>query len=188
MTLQQKFNEAYRLSKPPEIRAVLDMSTNTAEEQKARAEKARDLAQQGFVVDAHIDAWGMDAYHTMRLRHEYGYTWVPSALQPPVTIAPGLLQPGTVPYDPDHPPAGSIRVSINTADYPPFEAKPQAAQGYQPPNPATYEQLPGIFISPGVVDNWPIGSEIVRDGKTLVKVRVQHDGPGWRSTVYWRLK
>lgn len=183
---RDEFNKLYYDSKPPEIRAVLNMPTNMPEDQKARAEKARDLAEQGFIVDAHIEAWGMDPYLTMRLRHEYGYTWVPSALQPPVAIAPGLFQPGTLPYDPDHPPHGSIKVSLDPADYPPFDP-PQTVppNGYQPPYPATYEQLPGVFVTPGG-DNWPVGSEITRiDGKTLVKVK---QGSGWRTAEYWRFK
>ncbi len=60
------------------------------------------------------------------MRAQFGYTWVPSALQPPVTIAPGLTRnPGVVAYNPLDPPAGSIKVSTNIADYPPFTPPPQ---------------------------------------------------------------
>jgi hypothetical protein len=38
-----------------------------------------------------------------------GYTWVPSALQQPVEVAPGLTYAGAS-YDPSKPPAGSIAV------------------------------------------------------------------------------
>jgi hypothetical protein len=83
--------------------------------------RAADLASKGFVIDVPIMVWSWDAYLVMKLRSDFGYTWVPAALQTPVTIAPGLSAPGTVPYDPAHPPAGSIHVSINPADYPLFD-------------------------------------------------------------------
>lgn len=38
-------------------------------------------------------------------RQSFGYTWVLSAFQQPVTTAPGLTAaPGITPYDPAHPP------------------------------------------------------------------------------------
>ena len=55
-------------------------------------------------------AWGWDAAKTIEMRKMFGYTWVPSALQQPVTAAPGVTGPGITPYDPDHPPVGSIKV------------------------------------------------------------------------------
>ena len=57
----------------------------------------------------------------MNYRVSFGFTWVPSALQPQVTIAPGVAPlAGLIAYDPSHPPAGSIKVSTNPADYPPY--------------------------------------------------------------------
>ena len=76
--------------------------------------------------------WGWDAFLTMTMRVQFGYTWVPSALQPPVSIAPGIAQPGVVSYDPLHAPPGSIKVSTNIVDYPPFNPPPQP----QPQTPA----------------------------------------------------
>jgi hypothetical protein len=69
----------------------------------------------------------------MKLRIFYGYKWVPNALQPPVQIAPGLTQPGSTltPYDPNSPPPGAIKVSIDPKDFPPFDPPPP------PPQPIT---------------------------------------------------
>ena len=50
-------------------------------------------------------AWGWDPYLVMAMRASYGYTWVPSALQPAVQMAPGLATPGLIPYDPANPPS-----------------------------------------------------------------------------------
>ncbi len=68
------------------------------------------LARQGYSVDVPIMIWGWDAGKVTALRQSFGYTWVPSALQQPVEAAPGLTGPGITPYDPLHPPPGSILV------------------------------------------------------------------------------
>jgi hypothetical protein len=112
---QQEFDQAYWASQPPEVRALPSI-----EDQDGRAKRAADLAAKGFVIDVPIMVWSWDAYLVMKLRSDFGYTWVPAALQPPVTIAPGLSAPGTVPYDGAHAPSGSIHVSINPSDYPLF--------------------------------------------------------------------
>jgi hypothetical protein len=54
--------------------------------------------------------WGWDAGKTTQLRQGFGYTWVPSAMQQPVAAAPGIVGAGITPYDPNHPPPGSISV------------------------------------------------------------------------------
>ena len=64
--------------------------------------------------------WGWSAYKVMTQRIAYGYTWTPSALMPPVQMAPGISQPGSIPYDPNSPPPGAIKVSLDPVDYPPF--------------------------------------------------------------------
>jgi len=56
----------------------------------------------------------------MLSRQQYGYTWVPSALMAPVSMAPGVTIPGATEYNPSEPPKGAILVSTNPANYPPF--------------------------------------------------------------------
>ncbi|MGI8741093.1 MAG: hypothetical protein ACR2NN_00705 [Bryobacteraceae bacterium] len=69
------------------------------------------LASQGYQIDVPVMIWGWDAGKTMALRQSFGYTWVPSALQQPVAVAPGLSAVGSLAaYDPNNPPAGSIKV------------------------------------------------------------------------------
>jgi len=119
-TTQQQFDQAYWASQPPEVRGLPGIA-----DQEQRADQAATLATDGFTIDVPIMVWAWDAYLVMQMRSQFGYTWVPSALQPPVTIAPGTAQPGAVAYDPLHPPPGSITVSTNIADYPPFAAAPQ---------------------------------------------------------------
>ena len=106
------FDNAYWAAQPPEVQTLRGLSNP--------ASRAMDLATQGFLIDVPIMVWNWDPWKVMRLRQQYGYTWVPSALQPPVQEAPGMNLPGLVPYDPYNPPAGSIRVSTNLADYPPY--------------------------------------------------------------------
>jgi hypothetical protein len=68
------------------------------------------LASAGYNIDVPIMIWGWDAAKVMAARQSYGYTWVPSALQQPVSVAPGITGPGITPYDPKNPPKGSIEV------------------------------------------------------------------------------
>ena len=75
-----------------------------------RQKLATQLAGAGYQIDVPIMVWGWDAGKTTALRQNGGYAWVPSALQSPVSAAPGITGPGIVPYDPNNPPAGSIKV------------------------------------------------------------------------------
>lgn len=100
-------DDSYWAAQPPavqQLRSVQDMSQ--------RESMATQLASQGYTVDVPIMVWGWDPVQTTQLRQSFGYTWVPSALQQPVALAPGLTMPGSLQaYDPKNPPAGSISVS-----------------------------------------------------------------------------
>jgi hypothetical protein len=125
---QTKFDQAYWASQPPEVRALPGLT-----DLDQRATRGAELAAKGFLIDVPIMVWGWDAYLVMKMRTDYGYTWVPSALQPPVAIAPGITVTGAVPYDAAHPPSGSIKVSLSIGDegktswgdYPPFNPPAQ---------------------------------------------------------------
>jgi hypothetical protein len=104
----------YWAHQPPAVQSLQTYSGNDI------VAKAMGLATQGFTIDVPVMVWHWDPVCTMGYRQEYGYTWVPSALQAAPVIAPGISQPGTPSYNPSQPPAGSILVSLNAADYPPF--------------------------------------------------------------------
>jgi hypothetical protein len=106
------FQEAYHDSKPRPVRQLLDMPI------ELRWPFAQGLAHAGYIIDVPIDVWGWDALTTMTVRQNMGYTWVPSALQPPVSVVPGVNFPGLPGYDPASPPPGSVRVSTAIGDYP----------------------------------------------------------------------
>ncbi len=80
-----------------------------------RIAAAWGLVQQGYTVDAEIMVLGNDPYATMLMRQQNGYTWTPAMGQPPIDLQPGLQMAGHQPYDPLHPPAGSIPVSLDFA-------------------------------------------------------------------------
>ncbi len=142
-TTQQQFDQAYWASQPPEVQALPGIADSVQ-----RATQAATLATDGFTVDVPIMVWGWDAYLVMTMRAQFGYTWVPSALQPPVTIAPGIAQPGVVAYDPLHPPPGSIKVSTNVADYLPFAPAPQPApQSPAGDDPVGLQSIGNIYLS-----------------------------------------
>jgi hypothetical protein len=102
--------DAYWAMQPPEVQALRDISDDTQ-----RAEAASELAYKGFAIDVPIMVWKWDPLVTMELRKSAGYTWVPSAMQAPVQVAPGLAFPGSPSYDPNNPPPGSIKVTTDFA-------------------------------------------------------------------------
>lgn len=75
-----------------------------------RKQLGEQLANEGYSIDVPIMIWGWDAGKVTAAREGYGYTWVPSALQQPVSAAPGVTGGGVIPYDASKPPSGSIQV------------------------------------------------------------------------------
>jgi hypothetical protein len=107
------FDAAYWNSQPPPVQALWNI-----ESEGQRQAAAQALAQKGLIIDLAIMVWSWEPWKVMRLRQTYGYTWVPNMVQPAVTAAPGVTGYGIIPYDPNNPPPGSIKVSTRTADYP----------------------------------------------------------------------
>src|SRR5581483_3831132 len=99
------FDQLYWSSQPAPVRQLQDI-----QDPSRRAQLAGQLQQQGYSIDVPIMVWGWDPATTMAARQSFGYTWVPSAGQQPVQVAPGLVVGGASSYDPNHPPAGSITV------------------------------------------------------------------------------
>src|SRR5579864_7543753 len=163
-SIQLDFDKVYWASQPPEVRAL-----PAIDDFDQRIRRAADLAGKGFVVDVPIMVWGWDPYLVMKMRQDYGYTWVPSALQPNITVAPGVTQPGTVSYDPTHAPTGSIRVSTNIADYPAFDPptpppQQQSANG----DPVGIQSLGTLYLSvPG--ESYPDGAKFIDARGTFLK-------------------
>lgn len=98
-------DDAYWAKQPAAIQQLREI-----DDPDQRLQLGTQLAGQGYSVDVPIMIWGWDAGKVTAMRQANGYTWVPSALQQPVGAAPGLTGPGIIPYDPAHPPVGSILV------------------------------------------------------------------------------
>lgn len=141
-TDQKSFNEIYWNSFAPAVRALRLMEPEGPSmlDPNGRTETAITLAQKGYHIDYDIHVLNDDPYMTMTLRQNYGYTWVPCLLMPPVQMVPGVTSPGMIAYDPNNPPSGAIKVSLDTNDYP----------AYDPPAPpiviAPPQSLVGIRI------------------------------------------
>jgi hypothetical protein len=75
-----------------------------------RSQMAGQLAAEGYSIDTPVMVWGWDASKTTQLRQGFGYTWIPSAMQTPVTAAPSLSGGSITAYSPLNPPPGSIPV------------------------------------------------------------------------------
>lgn len=161
MSTESVFNTAYWLAKDPKVRALNDIPDfNT------RQTAAMMLASQGFAIDVPIMVWDWSPYLVMLQRANYGYVWVPSALETPISIAPGVAQPGTVPYDPAHPSSNSIKVSVNLADYPPFNPPVVA------PVPPSVTSLVGIDTGAGFFSAvLPDAPKSLKDGDTYKEAR-----------------
>ena len=134
------FDDAYWLHQPPEVRAMRTMLS-----EDARTSLAQTLAKRGFIIDRDIMVWAWDAWKVMFMRKLLGYTWTPSWLQSYVPTAPGADNPGTPSYDPNNPPPGSIRVSTDVADFPPFDPPHPAS-----PPPAILTSYVGSYQGGGV--------------------------------------
>ena len=161
------FDQAYWLAQPAAVRNLAKL-----DDQNARSTQAAVLAMQGFTVDVPIDVYGWEPYLVMKLRQDFGYTWVPSALQAPVAIAPGLSAPGAVPYDPQHPPAGAIKVSTDIKDFPAFEPPPQPAPLILTANYVGAQSIGNLYFALAG-DPTPDGG-VVKDARgTFVKHKVQ---------------
>jgi hypothetical protein len=98
------FDSAYWAQQPAAVQQLQNIQDPTQ-----RTEVAEQLAHEGYTIDVPIMVWGWDPQVTTQLRQSLGYTWVPSALQQPIEVAPGLSFNGQS-YNPGNPPAGSITV------------------------------------------------------------------------------
>jgi hypothetical protein len=166
-TTQSVFDQAYWASQPPEVVAAFGPASTLSEDD--RTNRATQLAQQGFTIDLPIMVWRWDPYLLMTMRANYGYTWVPAVLQPPITVMPGLTVPGGTVYDPNNPPPGSIKVSVNIADYPPYvvpvSTVPATPTGVDP---VGLQSVGVLYLSvPG--ESYPDGAEYTDSRGTFVK-------------------
>jgi hypothetical protein len=106
---QQAFDDSYWAEQPTAVQALRNI-----QDPEQRAAMATQLANEGYSIDVPIMVWGWDPSITTAMREADGYTWVPSALQNPVEMAPGLPSVGTqAAYDPNNPPPGSIMVGAS---------------------------------------------------------------------------
>lgn len=102
---QQAFDHAYWANQPAAVQAL-----RTADPSE-RSTMAAQLASEGYKIDVPIMVWGWDPSIVTSMRQAEGYTWVPSALQNPVEMLPGLpSMGGLAAYNSSNPPANSILV------------------------------------------------------------------------------
>lgn len=98
-------DDAYWAKQPAAVQQLREID-NTQQRQALGTQ----LAAAGYQIDVPIMVWGWDAAKTTAIRADAGYAWVPSAMQNPVSAAPGLTGAGMTPYDPKNPPTNSIKV------------------------------------------------------------------------------
>lgn len=98
-------DETYWSKQPAEVQQL-----SKIDDQSQRSMLAAQLAAEGYSIDVPVMVWGWDPGKVTQLRQSFGYQWTPSAFQSPVSAAPGISGGAILPYDPAHPPAGSIIV------------------------------------------------------------------------------
>lgn len=186
LTNEQVFNAAYFAAQPPAVQAVLRMPTGSAAEITARQQAAIAAAKLGYLIDSEIGGFGWSAYGVMLRYQQYGYVSVNNILQPD-TLPPGISWvPGSVlgPYVPNAP--GSIKVSRNLADYPPFAPAPV-------PVPVTVQPYLGALL-PGqsneyyTDDQEQNGFVVTTSAGTFVKFRQVVAGPFGPWVVQYYVK
>lgn len=107
---ETEFDAAYLAAQPAAVQSMMRLPYGSG---TAKTAQASTLAHEGYLIDVTIMLWGWSAYRTNKMRLAYGYTWTPSALMPPIQIAPGLVQGKTPPYDASTVPPGGILVTLD---------------------------------------------------------------------------
>lgn len=103
-----QFRAAFTKAQPAAVQALMAMPYGSE-----KIAQATTLAGEGYVIEGTIHVWGYDSYYATKMAVADGYTWVPSWLQPPIELAPGLSQ-GTVPaYLAGVVPPGAIIVTLD---------------------------------------------------------------------------
>jgi hypothetical protein len=132
----EEFHPIYVASLQPAVRELFAMPAGSPEEVAACIGRGIELAAKGFLIDPWIQVRKFNEFGEMLQRKQFGFTWTPAVLGAPIMLPPGeASQGGLLTYDPLHPPALSIKVSLDIGDgkttfgdYPPFDPpKPAAA-------------------------------------------------------------
>jgi len=110
-TSEQQFDAAYKAAQPKAVQDLMELPPGTA----SRLATAIQLADKGYVIDSPIMVWNYGPWLATQSRLAIGYTWVPSLLQPPVMMEPGLAKAvgGLQIYEPGIVPAGAILVTLD---------------------------------------------------------------------------
>jgi hypothetical protein len=165
------FDPIYWAHQPSPVAALAQLAVDVgAPSSSGRTATAIQLATAGYQIDVPIDINGWDAFLTMQMRQQFGYTWVPALLQQPVCAAPGLAYPGCPAYNPNSPPAGSITVSLNIGDagktswgdYPPFNPPAPVVTAPQ----ALPTSCVGISVGAGYYTAIPACGATLKNGQT----------------------
>ena len=114
---RQAYNKAYWASFSPIIGQTFDRTQNPNASTKDLTDKAIQLAGRGYKIDVFIMIGGMDPYVAMRERKDWYGIASETALgeTPPDNLSPSLG--GSINR-------GSIKVSYDIADFPPFPVAP----------------------------------------------------------------
>lgn len=180
MSNQTDFNTAYRASLAPKLQNF-PFSEN----------EAALLALEGYLVDVPIMVDNWDPWTTMKAREAFGMTWVPSALQKPLGAVDGYTLPGVPPLQgtaqiayPSVAPAGTIHISSNVSDYPPFSTpKPRPTPVPSDIDPVGSQSFGSIYLT--ISGFQPTDGQQFTDARGTFTAHVKATPFGFSS--YWEL-
>lgn len=161
ITDRKTFDALYDASLRPEVAALLRLAPNS----DARVAAATRLARAGALIDNPILVEGWSPFVVMTACEQYRMTWVPSLLQASLGSPGGIALPGVAPepgqtaYDPSKPPTGSIKVSLDSVDYPPFGTVTP------PPPPVLTTSAVGVDEGMGYFGATPLARELYDTGQ-----------------------
>ncbi len=109
-------DDEYYLAQPLAVQTLIKQQLDVG---NARTAAFAALAANSYAIDEEIMVLAQAPTYIMAQRKMYGYTWVGSIFATSFTLAPGLVDPGYVNYNPEKPyPPLSIVVSVSAEDYP----------------------------------------------------------------------
>lgn len=182
---QLTFNGAYHASLAPDLLAFMALPYDSSDARYVHGQPFRtdpdtlNTIAAKHLIDTQIMLWGWDPYMTTLMRVVQGYGWVYGFGQGSIPVGPGIdgsvFNPPLPSYNPSANPPGSIKVSLNPADYAPYNPPAVTTPTPTLADPVGFLEMPmgqggtGDWYSVAYGDLTPIGKTITNSRGTFTK-------------------
>jgi hypothetical protein len=165
----------YWAAQPAAVRVLRFLS------QPDRTTTAKQLASAGYCIDmACMVDQEMLPGDVFLVRQNNGFTWVPAADQPNIPSMPFADMPGLKPYDPLHPPPGSIHVPFNPDDYAHGPVAPDVPAPVVQLKPQVGEKFSITGIGDVYLPGIGLDENLIAEGQVI-----EQGGESYRAHVNW---